>query len=692
MMRFLKFITLFSLSILLGACGGGGSSGTLTPTPAGDARAIITLEKSNLSTGEEVNVSARVADVAGNPVVGVKVTFSATAGMGTVTIVNDITDASGMAYAKLKATSNANGNTGQIKVTATVNGRAIENLANFYVNVPSNLKLTKVVSSKSVTVGGDVALTFYVENQDGTPYLDQVVDLNIASNYGYIAGTQQGKIRTVISGGKNFASVTYWASSSGIAYAYQDVITATLNYSYESETITINPLGATASVAYNSATKTVLGFGDAATLTFYVTDTSGTGRPSQTVTFSVTDITGTVDASADATVTASATTDAYGAAKVILNAKSGTTTKYVRVKATSGGVSILSPVITITQDPATGTVTLVASSTDVKIGSMLTATVTYTPTIAAVPVPAQNVTIKDAAGNTVASGITDASGKAYINIAPTVAGTLTLYAVIGTINSPAVLITVKGTDVTYGGLTIAASPATAKSGDIITATVTYTNSNATNLAGVPITVTSNNSAIIATRTGVTDATGKAIVNLPVTGTITADTVVTLYASSGTTLSPTTTVTISPATSTDSVLSLTVPAITGARSVAANAVAALGIFPVSASSTFKDSKGLPIKAASVVISVTSVAGWQAGDILTVNNVPFSNSSTPSETATVVTDSYGTALIPISLQATFPAAGATAGDVTARSLSIYWKATSQGYTVYGVSQVTISTTAL
>jgi hypothetical protein len=215
-------------------------------------------------------------------------------------------------------------------------------------------------------------------------------------------------------------------------------------------------------------------------------------------------------------------------------------------------------------------------------------------------------------------------------------------------------------------LALTVSPATAKPGDVITATITYTTSSTTaSLADIPVTINSNKTLFIPTKTVVTDAAGKAVVNITVDSNAPAGTVVTLFASSGTTLQSTSTVVTIGAKQPDAgVLTLTTSA------TPTFTLPATGVVVSDNKATFVTGQGIPVTGQVINFEVLQVDASVVGGTF---NYSLGNTANG-------TDSSGKVLLPTLYT------GSTPGTYV-----VYYKASTSSngvnYVAYSSQTVTV-----
>lgn len=221
-----------------------------------------------------------------------------------------------------------------------------------------------------------------------------------------------------------------------------------------------------------------------------------------------------------------------------------------------------------------------------------------------------------------------------------------------------------------GALKLAVAPAAVKPGDFITATITYTNTDATMpVSGVPVSIVSSRPDIILSDSSVTDSAGIAQFNLQVASSATPTTV-SLYASSGSVQSLAQTVTVGAAAEDKAELKLTM------SDTATWEAPSTGVVIAGNNVSFVTSQGLPVVGKRITLDATLVDGYYSPFIITLNGTRLSDSATPLPSVDVVTDSTGTAVIPTLIEGSIPS-----------NYVVYWRARTDGYVAYAYTTVTV-----
>lgn len=564
-MRFIKLLTFFILSILLGACGGGGSSGTITtPIPGGSATTTLSIDKTSLdpSLYETATVTA-VFTNNGVPFSNLPVQFSVTPGYASFNPLDGkvTTDATGKAIIVLQIASNppADG-VGQVTVAAIINGANVSQTATFYVNKAALKLSTPVVSAiqSKITAGGNTTIAVQVVDANGVSYTaPSGVDVYFTAEKGdFIADNMVGKVRTNSAG---VALVTYVAPYSTSTQII-DTITATLGNSVVSTTVTIDPRQAS-NIQYATSVpaKTTFGYNQSVSVSFRVTDSQGTSIPNTVVNFSI------AGSPAGATLTNwSAFSDAYGYATTSIRTSTVPTTLWISATL-ANGTSAQSAVFSVTANQALS-ITTVTPAAPISIGSNVNQPVSFKVTDASgVGVVGQTVVLTaiDSLGNTSTavtlqnnSVVTDALGTiSTALITKTTAANLWVKATLQSdskVFATSGMITVQSSN--EGTVDLKLSSGTPKGGDTIMATVKFASLSPPPYSNLSVSIISDNESVVATTTGTTDSQGNANIILPV-GNVTGR--ANVYAKVGTSLSPIVTVTSSSSSTSGGSLGLAV---------------------------------------------------------------------------------------------------------------------------------------
>ena len=148
-MRFIKILAAVGFAATLAACGGGAGvdSGGSTKPPVSTTKSIEVLASANVlpsATGESVTITAVLKNAGNNGVVAEAVNFSADSGVLQNAVL--LTDAAGVATAKLSAGSNRSVR----EITVTVKAGAVSRA----IVVPVSGTVISVAGASSILLGG----------------------------------------------------------------------------------------------------------------------------------------------------------------------------------------------------------------------------------------------------------------------------------------------------------------------------------------------------------------------------------------------------------------------------------------------------------------------------------------------------------------------------------------------------------
>ena len=484
-----------------------GSTGTATVTATlGNSRTAavdvavnaqaITVSASASSTsilrdGESTStVTATVTDNNGDPLSGQTVTWSRSAGTGSVSPVTATTDVNGQATTTFTADA-ADSTDGSGTVQASAGGNTDTSTITLR---GISLSMSSDVSA-IITDGGDAAtITLQaVETSTGNPVVGKTV--SFSTNLGTVSASS-----TTDSDGK--VTATLKSGSTGTA-----TVTATLGNSRTAAVdVAVNAQAITVSVSASSTS--ILRDGEStSTVTATVTDNNGDPLSGQTVTWSRSAGTGSVspataitdvNGQATTTFTADAADSLNGSGTVQASAGGNTDTSTITLRGISLSISSdVSAIIADDSDAATITLQAVETSTG---NTVVGKTVSFATNLGTVSV----------------SSTTDSDGKATATLKSGSTGTATVTATLGNSRTAAV-------DVTVNAQAIAVS-ASASSTSILrdgestsTVTATVTDNNDDPLSGQTVAW----SLVGATPSGVTlsgsssetSSAGKATVSL-----------------------------------------------------------------------------------------------------------------------------------------------------------------------------------
>ena len=210
-------------SVTFNATGTSGSA-TAVAISAGDNQAAIQ------GTSVATQPTVRVTDAGGNPVSGVAVTFAVIGGGGSITGVNQVTDALGLA--SVGSWTLGNGATNLLRATVTGAGIA-GNPVTFTAQAATQITITTAPAGP-VTLGNNFTITVQLRNSAGTAVSLANVQLSIAIASG--GGTLNGTLirATDASGVATFSAInvtgtagarTFTISGTGLTSATTAAIT-----------------------------------------------------------------------------------------------------------------------------------------------------------------------------------------------------------------------------------------------------------------------------------------------------------------------------------------------------------------------------------------------------------------------------------------------------------------------------------
>jgi hypothetical protein len=179
-------------SVTFNATGGAGLPATVVAFNGNNQAAVQ-------GTAVPIQPTVKVTDQNGNPVPGIGVAFAVTAGGGSATGLNQLTDAAGLAMVSSWTLGSSAPNT----LVATVSGSGIAgNPVSFTAQSANNIVITSVPASP-VTLGSNFTITAQLRNALGAPVGLPGVSLTVALNSG--AGTLNGTL-TVLTDGTGLAT------------------------------------------------------------------------------------------------------------------------------------------------------------------------------------------------------------------------------------------------------------------------------------------------------------------------------------------------------------------------------------------------------------------------------------------------------------------------------------------------------
>jgi hypothetical protein len=243
-----------------------------------------------------------------------------------------------------------------------------------------------------------------------------------------------------------------------------------------------------------------------------------------------------------------------------------------------------------------------------------------------------------------------------------------------------------GGDKTNGSVVLLVDKASVGTGSTLVATVSVTSPSSTSFNGLEVQVLSDNTDVIPNASGTTNNSGVANIILQPLSVITTQKNVNLIAVVGGVRSASVPVTVITPTLTlapPADASFAVPGSTNdtVRFVAQNLAV-----------TFKDSLGNPVQNQNITLAVDTINNQRSGDQAVFFPTAGNQIIAPPGTITVITDSTGTATIPVSIDIVTPSS--TGGQ---HVITIIWKAsagivghnnTPLTFTASGSTQVTVT----
>jgi hypothetical protein len=503
----------------------------------------------SLKQGQSSIITATVTDNSGNPLNGLAVTFSKLTDQSTMSLTTlGTTDSSGKAVAVYTAGNNNPTADVQDTVSATVSSGGFSSTGVVVITrtgtanpATPGYKLTLTASITSLAAGGHSVLTATVTDGSGNTSGGQTV------NFAFVNNNSSAPALSVVSGTTDAAgriSTIYTAGSGSSGSSIQDTISATVTsggYSSSDAVIITRTAGSTVGTGYVITVKPTpasLAAGAMSVLIAQVYNPDSTPAMGQSVTFGFV----TNNSSAPALSVVNGTTDATGQAVAVYTAGSNDTSKSIQdaVQASlSGGeagaalISVLpqagtgNRIISFTQTPASDIGTRIGPPPTVSYIKMLVKVTTDNLTT---PVKNKEVTFSIIAGDgtittpdgTTTVGIgdsltvnTDDNGEAYIHFNIPAAGlgdTIIRAQIEGTTNGgdAASIVYWKGIIPT---LTLAANPSSVVAGGASTITATVTDGSGKAIINLPVTftlATGGSGGSLSTYSGITDASGKAV--------------------------------------------------------------------------------------------------------------------------------------------------------------------------------------
>ena len=446
---------------------------------------VTTVGSNSIPVGGTTTIFATVKTAGGAPVPGVTVSFSAS--NGTPAPTSATTDANGIALSTLTA--------GTDVLTATITSSAGGYSSSTSVNYTAGAVDTVAVSAApgAVKPGGISTISALALDIHGNPVVGETVTFSITIKN---SGQPTLSSATALTNVNGLASVTYTAGSSNGT----DTIKAlSSNAKTNTTTVAVNTSSiVVSSLVLTSGAATLPTGGSCAAITATLTDNAG--LPASGVQVGFTTTAGTLNTVASSAVPASSTlgpitsttTGANGAEQVYLC--SGNNLATATVTASASGFAQQTSVTFVAGSPSS--ISLLATPATVSTGgiSLLAAVVRDAQNN---PVAGQTVsfafTAKLSGSPTLsaATGVTDGSGVASVTYTAgnTPSVTDTVSATVANVAVKTVDIAVSTSPTLPATLTLSANPATVKSDNSNTTTVTVTALNANNAAMQNVIVT-----------------------------------------------------------------------------------------------------------------------------------------------------------------------------------------------------------
>ncbi|MCS3490670.1 Ig-like domain-containing protein [Enterobacter sp. SLBN-59] len=476
---------------------------TVREPEAAIARGDLAVTRDNAAAnGTDANaVQAKVTDAKGNPVPGVKVTFSAGNGAAITAVSDGATDGNGLATATLTNTK-----AGVTTVSATIgdssqtvnttfkadSGTATISAGNLTVttdNAKANGTATNAVKAIVTDASGNlvsgVAVTFTATNGATITTASATTDADgIATTTLTNTTAGKAKVTATVNGNSQTVDTTFVADG-GTATISADNLTATTDNAKANGTAT-------------NAVKAI------------VTDANGNLVSGVAVTFTATNgatiTTASATTDADGIATTTLTNTTAGKAKVTATVNGNSQTVDTTFVADGGTATISADNLTVTTDNAkangTATNAVKAIVTDASGNLVSGVAVTFTAT--------------NGATITTASATTDADGIATTTLTNTTAGKAKVTATVnGNSQTVDTTFVADGGTATISADNLTATTDNAKANGTATNAVKaiVTDANGNLVSGVAVTFTATNGATITTASATTDADGIATTTL-----------------------------------------------------------------------------------------------------------------------------------------------------------------------------------
>ncbi|HLY13451.1 MAG TPA: Ig-like domain-containing protein [Candidatus Limnocylindrales bacterium] len=424
-----------------------GSADTTVSAGAATTIDMSATDTSDLASGSTRDISALVEDAFGNPVIGQSVTFSKTAGSGSVSgLGSPSTDDSGT------ATDTVTGATaGAITITGTTAGAGTDAVSLAVVaGDPNSLVLAGSVSN--LASGTNRTLTATLTDAASNPISGQTVVFGKTTGTGTVSGltsaiTNGSGVATDIINATLVGSITIEASDGGVT----------------SNDLTFTIVAGVAAHLTVSGSSSNLASGSTRDVTATLTDAAGNAVSGQTIVFTKSAGSGTVTG---------LTSPTTGASGIVTDTVTGIGAGPATITATLGGLhDALS--FSIVAGPAAH-INLAGATTPLTSGSTRIVTATVTDANSN-PVQGDTVVFSQSAGSGSVTGFTsptsDGSGMASDTLTGLGAGSVTVLATDGGLTKTLTFTVVAGS---ASSLVVSGSSASLASGATrgVTATVT----------------------------------------------------------------------------------------------------------------------------------------------------------------------------------------------------------------------------
>ncbi|MES2933546.1 MAG: Ig-like domain-containing protein [Pseudomonadota bacterium] len=250
----LNTIVIFSLGIILSACGGGGGSPgangqpTAVPSIAFGFVNAAGVSTHQMTTAAPLTLRVLVRDKDENPVPNTKVTFTTSDSLALMTpsVGTSLTDSNGIAKLGIRPSSSIVSGAGTVTASASVNGVAVTGSIDFSVAIisspPASLRFTGAdPTTKSIVIKGSgglgrsetATLKFQVLDETSNPVAGQTVAFSVASakpvtlNKTSAVTDGNGEVLTTVNSGTEATTFRVTASLSNGLSTLSDSISVT---------------------------------------------------------------------------------------------------------------------------------------------------------------------------------------------------------------------------------------------------------------------------------------------------------------------------------------------------------------------------------------------------------------------------------------------------------------------------------